>query len=139
MSFRLLLILLLAVFFSCKKERRDTHIPYVPVNITLYASDPQFFDLNVPGGWVYIQGGSRGLIVHRRTHDEFVTFDRHCTYDVTNPCGQVMVDSTDFAAIDTCCGSVFQLYDGSVSNGPAIYPLAAYPTTFDGNVLRIQN
>jgi len=41
--------------------------------------------------------------------------------------------------VDTCCHSKFQLYDGSVTNGPAVTPLKAYNTTFDGSTLHIFN
>ena len=63
---------------------RDTPgvIPYVDVNIDLNLALPAYNSLNFPGNWLYISGGSRGLIVYRYTLDEFVVLDRHATFDV---------------------------------------------------------
>ncbi len=133
----LILILLLSIC-ACRKENKNG-IPLVAVDIYLYTSDPIFFNLQVPGGWEYITGGSRGILVYRRSYEEFAAFDRHCTYQPDNTCGRVYVDSTNIKAVDTCCGSEFHIYDGSVLNGPASFALKQYQTTFDGSVLHIFN
>jgi nitrite reductase/ring-hydroxylating ferredoxin subunit len=123
---------------GCKK-RKNTVIPYIPVNIYIYPSDPNFNKLNTPGGWVYLTGGSRGIIVYRRSNEEFVAYDRHCTYDTENTCGQVKVTSTQITAIDSCCMSEFVLTDGSVVKSPATVPLQAYQVNYNGNELHIFN
>jgi len=131
------LLFLLSVS-SCRK-RKNTIVPYIPVNIYIYTSDPRFNTLNTPGGWVYLNGGSRGIIVYRRSNEEFVAYDRHCTYDVDNPCGQVAVSSTQITAVDSCCMSEFVLTDGSVVKNPASVPLQVYQVRFNGNELHIFN
>lgn len=123
---------------GCNKKK-NTVIPYVPVNIYIYPSDPTFNKLNTPGGWVYLSGGSRGIIVYRRSNEEFVAYDRHCTYDTENTCGQVEVTSTQITAVDSCCGSEFVLTDGSVVKSPSTVPLQAYQVSFNGNELHIFN
>ena len=123
---------------GCKK-RKNTVIPYIPVNIYIYPSDPNFNKLNTPGGWVYLNGGSRGIIVYRRSNEEFVAYDRHCTYDTENACGQVEVTSTQITAIDSCCMSEFVLTDGSVVKSPASAPLQPYQVNYNGNELHIFN
>ncbi len=130
--------LFLFLFGACKK-RKNSVIPYVPVNIYIYPSDPSFNRLNAPGGWVYLNGGSRGIIVYRRSNDEFVAYDRHCTYDTENSCGRVSVSSTQITAVDTCCSSEFVLTDGSVVKNPATVPLQAYQVNYNGNELHIFN
>ncbi len=132
---------IIALFFltNCIKDN-STSIPYVPVNIIIYASDPSFINLNPIGGWIYCNGGSRGLLIFRKSPDEFLAFDRHCTYQPEKPCGRVNVDpSNTFIGIDTCCSSKFLLIDGSVNQGPATLPLKRYNTSFDGNKLSIYN
>lgn len=123
---------------GCKKKK-NTVIPYIPVNIYIYPSDPNFNKINTPGGWVYLNGGSRGIIVYRRSNEEFVAYDRHCTYDTENTCGQVEVTSTQITAIDSCCMSEFVLTDGSVVKSPATNPLQAYQVSYNGNELHIFN
>lgn len=136
--------LIISVFFgfilfaSCNKDPRNDVIPYVPVNINIYVTDPAFFELSVIGGFSYIAGGSKGIIVYRQTQDLFLAFDRHCTYNVDAGCS-VQTDSSLVFLEDTCCNSSFLLYDGTVSSGPASIPLKQYATYFDGNVLQISN
>jgi nitrite reductase/ring-hydroxylating ferredoxin subunit len=140
-NFNCIALILLATALlqlSCKK-RKNTAIPYIPVNIYIYPSDPNFNKINTPGGWVYLNGGSRGIIVYRRSNEEFVAYDRHCTYDTENPCGQVEVTSSQISAIDSCCMSEFVLTDGSVIKSPATVPLQAYQVSYNGNELHIFN
>ena len=136
--FSLCFILVLLSSDSCKKENNNT-IPYVAVDIYIYTNNPSFFNLNAVGGWVYITGGNRGILIYRKSSTEFMTYDRNCTYQSTQPCATVVVDNTNIIATDTCCHSKFSLYDGSVVQNPAAVPLKAYNNTFDGNVLHIYN
>ena len=123
---------------SCKKEEQGG-VPYTQVDIQFNVNNPAYVDLQVPGGWIYITGGSRGIIVYRKTMDEFVAMDRHCTYQPENDC-QVHVDDTQVTARDTtCCGSEFLIIDGSVTQGPAGLGLQRYNTIFNGTTLRIYN
>ena len=134
-----IIFLIIAIYISaCSKE--ESQIPYVPVNITLYVSDPQFVNLNAVTGWTYLTGGSRGILVYRRSNDEFMAYDRHCTYQPEDPCGVIEVEqSGSFTAIDSCCGSKFLITDGSVNAGPARQPLKQYQTDYDGTRLLIYN
>jgi nitrite reductase/ring-hydroxylating ferredoxin subunit len=133
-----LLIITSFVLAGCKKET-DNNVPYSPVDVYLYTNNPSFINVSVVGGWVYISGGIRGILVYRKSNSEFMAYDRNCTYQSSQPCATVVVDATNIAAKDTCCNSRFSLYDGSVYQGPASVPLKAYNTTFDGNVLHIYN
>ncbi len=136
----LFIIVSLAFFTSCNKNsNNNSNIPYVPVNIDIYPANPQYNDLNVIGGWLYITGGSRGIIIYRFTQDEFYAYDRHCTYQPTNSCGKVIMDTDNITLVDTCCGSKFIVVDGSVINGPAGLPLQRYQTYYDGTTLNITN
>jgi nitrite reductase/ring-hydroxylating ferredoxin subunit len=124
-------------FTDCKKE--DKVVPDVPIDIYIYTTDPSFVNLNAVGGWVYITGGSRGIVIYRRTNTEFSTIERHCTYQPENSCARVEVDSSNIILVDHCCGSKFLITDGALQNGPATRPLKLYNNTFDGTVLHIYN
>lgn len=138
-NFQTILLISFFVVSSCTKTNNNSGIPLVNVNINVYTNDPEFFNLNPIGGWEYVSGGSRGLIVYRKSDNEFMAFDRHCPYKPSDNCGKVIVDSTDIIAVDTCCGSQFLLTDGSVLEGPASYGLKQYQTSYDGSVLQIYN
>lgn len=129
-------ILISFIVFSCKKNNEQ--IPYVPVNFYLYTSSPQFNQLNAVGGWTYVNGGSKGIVIYHRLIDEFVAFDRHSTYNIDAGC-QVSVDNSYITLTDSCSGSQFLLYDGSVAKGPASFPLKAYQTSYDGITLKVFN
>ncbi|MBL4670312.1 MAG: hypothetical protein JKY30_13765 [Flavobacteriales bacterium] len=132
------IIIISLSFFSCSKDK-NSNIPLVRVDITIHTNDPAFNTISVPGTWMYVNGGSRGLIIYRISNEEFKAYDRHCTYDSNNSCALVSVDATNITGLDDCCGSTFILTDGGVTKGPATLPLKQYNTSFDGAVLRIFN
>ena len=114
-------------------------IPYVPVNYQLTVSNPEFAPLLAIGGWLYIGGGSRGIIVYRFSPDEFRAYDRHCTFMVDENC-RTSMDNSDITSVDTeCCDSKFLIVDGAPIDGPAAIGLHQYNTQFDGNTLLIYN
>ncbi len=141
-SFFLFVIIIISVA-GCKKNNNNSNssVPLTTVNISLYINNPSYVNLNAVGGWVYVTGGVRGILVYRQSTDVFKAYDRNCTYQSSNPypCATVHVDATNILAVDTCCHSKFSIYDGSVTQGPAVFPLKSYNTTFDGNVLNIYN
>jgi nitrite reductase/ring-hydroxylating ferredoxin subunit len=128
----------IAVCVSCKKDNNN-NVPETPVDISIYTNNPSFVNISVVGGWTYITGGIRGIIVYRKSNTEFMAYDRNCTYQPSDPCATVVMDVSNIEAKDTCCNSRFSIYDGSVFQGPAAAPLKAYSTTFNGSVLHIYN
>jgi nitrite reductase/ring-hydroxylating ferredoxin subunit len=134
----ILICTLLCISTSCKKER-PSGVPLSPLDISINVNNPSYADIAVPGGWVYLSGGSMGLIVYRSGPDDFVAMDRHCPYRTAELC-RVFVDDSEIIAADTaCCGSRFLVTDGSVVEGPAALGLQRYNTTFNGTTLRIYN
>ncbi len=132
------LALALLAMAGCKKEERGG-VPLTPVDISINVNNPSYADLQVPGGWLYLTGGSMGLIVYRTNMESFVAMDRHCTYNPAQLC-RVFVDESQLIAQDTlCCQSKFLITDGTVVQGPAAINLQRYNTTFNGTTLRIFN
>ena len=134
----LYIIITTLLFLGCSKDE-DQGIPLYQVGITIYANNPSFNTISVPGTWMYVNGGSRGIIIYRVSQEEFKAYDRHCTFEPDNSCGLVSVDNTNITGVDDCCGSTFILTDGAVTKGPATLPLKQYQTSFDGAVLKIFN
>ena len=140
-NFSIILGIGLIVFFSQCKKDQDDRVPNVPVDITINISLPTYNALSVTGGFVYLTGGSNGILVYRASEDEFVALDRHCTYDVPSY-HRVTVDSTNIIASDLPgCGSGFIITDGSVVRGPAFVPLTSYDATYNATtqLVRIFN
>ena len=124
---------------SCNKNNQV--VPYVYVDLYVNISLPSYSSLNAIGGWAYVSGGSKGIIVYRQTTDQFAAYDRHCTYNSDNPCGPASVDSSNTYVACSCDGSQYQLYDRLVIQGPATFSLKPYQTSFDPmtNTVHIYN
>ncbi|MCB0763913.1 MAG: hypothetical protein R2815_07000 [Flavobacteriales bacterium] len=133
-----LLTIAVVLTASCRKTER-AGVPLTPVDISINVNNPSYADIAVPGGWLYLTGGSQGIIVYRTSPDAFVAMDRHCPYQPAELC-RVVVDESEIIARDTaCCHSAFLIVDGSVSEGPSALPLQRYNTSFNGTTLRIYN
>lgn len=124
---------------GCKKEKNDYNIPDVHVDVTISPSLPSYSSLNAVGGWAYVSAGYKGIVVYRNGPETFSAFDRSCTYEPSKPCEKIDVEGSGLTAKDNCCGSQFQITDGTVVQGPAFRPLKRYNTSWDGNNLRIYN
>ncbi|NTW32886.1 MAG: hypothetical protein HGB12_09710 [Bacteroidetes bacterium] len=134
----ILLFILIILNPGCKKDKNE--IPNVYVNFYInIASSTQYIELNNIGGYCYLTGGVRGIIVYRRSVDEFMAYERNCPYQPSNSCAIVNIDNSAVIAIDTCCGSKFLIFDGSIVNGPATIQLKQYQTSFDGTSLHVFN
>lgn len=116
-------------------------MPNVFVDQYINLSLPSYGALNIIGGWAYITGGSKGIIIYKQAYNQFAAYDRHCTYNANNPCGKATVDSTNSFVECECDGSRYQLYDGLITQGPAEYSLKNYQTSFNEltNILHIYN
>ena len=139
---QLLVISFGLLLLSSKCNNQNQHpVPFVPVDITIDMQLPSYSNLQGVGGWTYLNGGSRGIIVYRKAIDEFVAFDRHAPSDPEGSCPIALYpDNQNFLQpIDSCNNAVFSLYDGSpVSN--SIFGLRQYATQFNGNnLLRVYN
>ena len=139
---QLLVICLGLLLLSSKCNNQNQHpVPFVPVDITIDIQLPSYSNLQGVGGWTYLNGGSRGIIVYRKAIDEFVAFDRHAPSDPEGSCPIALYpdDQNFLQLIDSCNNAVFSLYDGSpVSN--SVFGLRQYATQFNGNnLLRVYN
>ncbi len=134
----LVFFMICLILTGCNDEENN-NIPLVEVYFDININDPKYINLQTIGGWEYLTGGSRGIILYRKSTDVFMAYDRHCTFQPSNTCSLVSVDGTNFSASDICCGSSFLLDNGSVSKPPAAFPLKQYNTFFDGTTLSVRN
>lgn len=147
MNFRTLIFItfiFLALLTGCKRKKKTTGVeehpvPYVPIDMTIYPNDPLNFKIQAIGGWMYFNGGINGLVIYRKSQQEFVVLERTSSYLPNNPAAKVKVMNDNFTLRDTISDSRWQMFDGSVSQGPAEWALRVYGSTYDGNSLRIRN
>jgi hypothetical protein len=142
MKVRIILFLgLIVLGFACKKNNNHP-VPNVPVDITIDINLPSYINLTGVSGWAYVNGGSRGIIVYRKSQDEFLAFDRYSPADVNGDCPQALTPDIDnfLILLDTCNNASFSLYDGSpISNSD--FGLRMYQTIWlnSSSSLRIFN
>lgn len=140
MKVRFFLFASLVILFSCNKNRNHP-VPSIPFDISINISLPSYSDLQGVGSWAYVSGGAKGIIVYRKSFDQFVAFDRQSPADGGADCATPLTpDSTNFLQLnDICSGARFSLYDGSPMSG-SDYGLRQYQVVWDGNyIVRIYN
>ncbi len=114
-------------------------VPSVPVNLTIYPNDPLNFNIQAIGGWMYFSGGKNGIIVYRKSEQEFVALERTSSQLPNNSNAKAIVLNDNFTLHDTISGSKWRIMDGAVTSGPATWPLRLYGTSYDGNLLKVIN
>ena len=139
-----ILTILLAICFACKKKTQtksnaEHPVPYVPIDITVYPNDPLNFKVQAIGGWIYVNGGINGIILYRKSQQEFVALERSSSFLPDNPSARAKVMSDNYTCRDTISDSRWQIFDGGIIQGPATWGLRVYGTTYDGNSVRIRN
>jgi hypothetical protein len=116
MSFpKLLFFFLFATLLSGCKKNNQYPLASIPFDFTIDLSLPSYQDINAVGGWCYVAGGLKGIIVYRKGIDEFVVWERQSPLDPQGTCSEgVAPKSSNFLELDDpCSDAVFSLYDGS--------------------------
>lgn len=129
-------LLLMAAACSGEDEPR-AEIPFVAIDIEFNLLDLRYQDLHT-NGWMYMDGGVRGLIIIKESNNRYLALERTCPYHPQETCARVDVHSSGFYLLDDCCGSRFDKA-GNVTTGPARQPLLQYTTYQNGNYLIIRN
>lgn len=135
------ILILLILFSGCKKNSKNNPVPNITFDITINIDLPSYSNLVGVGGWTYVSGGSKGIIVYRKATDLFVAFDRHSPKDPDGVCQKPLTPDVDnfLQLIDSCSGAKFSLYDGSAIS-ESEFGLRQYQTSWNGtNSLRIYN
>lgn len=124
---------------NCNKNQERAYYPTIDTYINI--SLPQYNTLQVPGGWAYVSGGLKGILVYAKGSSEFIAYDRNCTYNEANSCGTAEVNADNIIVDCLCDGSQYNIFDGAVNSAPATLPLKVYQTSFNSsnNTLRIYN
>lgn len=140
---KLLIVLIFLTALSCRKKNKtavDNPVPVVPVSYVTYPNDPLNFKIQAIGGWMYVDKvGVNGIIIYRKSQEEFIAIERTSSYLPDNASAKVFVMSDNFILRDTVSDSRWRIIDGTITKGPAEWPLRLYGTSYDGNTLTIRN
>ena len=131
-------LLFFLLFSSSCKSDNPYNIPYVVVYFQVFPNGLDS-DLGVSRYKYFPQRGYRGVVVYRMGSDQFLAYDRACTFDSDNTKAIVAVNATGVIAVCPVCGSEFSLIDGYPNKGPAKNPLLQYHTSYDGQNVLVTN
>jgi hypothetical protein len=136
---------------ACNKDSGD-RLPLPPIDITINPNSTIYQELNIAGGWLYldetdgVEAPSRGIIVYRLTSDQFFAFERtppfkpdSCCNNSKTICTHLIVDEYFPFVMDTCTMSKYLILDGSPVSGPSSMSLGMYVTEYNGDLLYIHN
>jgi hypothetical protein len=133
-----ILILLLVIVLACDSTLEESGVPNVAVNIEINLSDVDNIALTQIGGYIYVVGGVRGIIVRHESQNLYRAFDRNCTFNPSVSTAIVDVHTSGFYLEDTSCNSTFDV-NGFPTGGQADFPLKEYNITQAGDILFIVN
>lgn len=122
MKFIVAFLLILSLSFACNKHKNHP-VPNLPFDTEINLTLPSYSSLQGVGGYAYVQGGIKGLVVYHRGVNDFVCFDRMSTAENAADCDSGLVVNPDnFLVLDDPCSEAqYSLYDGSIVSGNIDY------------------
>jgi hypothetical protein len=133
-----LVLTLFFTFISCQNTNVRDDIPRIYVYEEVNLNDFTYNALKLIGGFVYLNSGVRGIIIYKKSQNQYLAFERDCPYLPKNSCALVSMDKSTLYLADTCCTSKFD-FDGNPIGGPAQFPVLQYRTTLNQNFLIISS
>lgn len=132
------LLLLMFSLIKCTPDLSDAAIPYQPFSpIQINLNLPEYNSLRTTGGYKYVDGGIRGIILYHKSSAEYLAFERNCSYHPNDACATVEVHISTLYMIDPCCNSSFDFATGVPTGGVAWRPLRQYEVLLSGTELTI--
>ena len=139
---------------ACEGDKNEV-IPDITVDFTVFASDPEFFDLfYAPGTSALLSSSHRhlglgtggfdgnGVIVYNTgiSDFEFSAFDRTCPHCYATESISTAVNTDGVTAVCPRCSTVYAFgASGMPQSGPGQYYLKNYRTAFSGSSVRVWN
>lgn len=106
---KFLLLFSFITLIGCESNENFSRCDIInPATINLV--NPEFINLQIPGGWAYANGGPRGLIMYN-AGSSFKAFSRECPH--LNTCTSAMVVENDIKMVCPCDDAAFSILDGS--------------------------
>lgn len=123
---------------GCENELGDVPLPFrdfqdIIINLDL----PEYRNLTNDKGYIYIDGGVRGIIVYHESGNTYYAYERNCSYEPNNACATVEVHTSSLYMVDTCCGSIYSFPNAFPTREPARSPLRIYESSLQGRTLTI--
>ncbi len=148
--FQFSIMIIVFIFLTGCEKDNGGRLPLPPLDITIYPNSTMYSEINVVGGWMYLNGSdgvespSRGVIVYRLSTDQFMAFERTPPFKPDSCCNSAQTICTALVVdypyvLDTCTDCKYIILDGSAISGPSSMPLSQYVTEYYGDGLYIHN
>ncbi len=133
-------IITIFVLSNCTTDSQNNDIlPYVPVNTTIDLTLPESVNLVVPGGWAYVSGGIKGIIIYNMNGTQFKAYERSAPHLPPSSCSQMVVEN-GLRMKCQCDDSEFNILNGAPLTSGITYSAREYlVTNLNGTILRITN
>ena len=132
----ILLIFGFLLILSCESDGNNRFCDIIN-NQTINLSNPEFINLQVPGGWSYSNGGPRGLIIYN-FGSSFKAFSRECPNN--DQCAQRLTVENDIKMVCPCDDNEFSILDGSPQTSGATESVCEFRVVeVSSSVLNITN
>jgi len=127
-------LVLLASGFACSTDNNlISPVPDVIVREQLNLNSIEALPLKSRDGIsIYIKGGIKGIIVYRRSIDNFIAFERQSPYLLQDTCGRVSVHSSLLYMVDSCHNCTFD-WQGKPTSGPCRDLMKQYQVQYLNN------
>jgi nitrite reductase/ring-hydroxylating ferredoxin subunit len=121
------------LIFACESNDYNSRCDIIN-NQTINLANPQFIDLQVPGGWAYSNGGPKGLVIYN-LNNSYKAFSRECPSDKT--CANKMSIVNDFKLVCPCDDSEYSIIDGQPQTTGFTVPVCEFTVNPSGNTILI--
>ena len=125
-------------FSNCEENNLPANcLLQFPVNLTTDLNNPQLINVQTPGGFATLTGGSKGILLFNINGSKFVAFDTLCPQ---NDCNSPMSFEKGLVLKCACDDSEYSVHFGGLPQTDGFEcPAREYKVSKIGSVIRINN
>jgi len=121
--------------FGCESDDSNQFCDIINSQ-TINLANPEFINLQVPAGWAYANGGTKGIVIYR-LGNSFRSFSRECPH---NACANKMTVINDIKLVCPCDDAEFSVLDGSPQTAGVSKSVCEFKVTqVSSSVLNVTN
>lgn len=129
--------LLFFSLLSCSSnENLENCIQSLPLNITSDLNNPSLINVQIPGGYAFLNGGNKGILLFNKNGTDFVAFDRLCP---TRDCNEPMTFENRLLTCSCDNGTYSVDFGGAPQKEGFQCPAIEYRVIVNGSTIRITN
>ena len=131
-------IVSLLFFISCENSGNNDILPNTNVDITIDLNLPEYIKLQTPPGWLYINGGLKGILLQNTGigDNPYKAWERSCP---ENDCSVPMTFDGSLKNTCSCDGNEYSIIDGSPQNGGSKFVREYNVRVISSSLLKITN